>query len=294
VVQATVALRIDVDTRRGLQEGVPRLLTLLRRRGVRASFYVTMGPDRSGLALRRAWRPGFVAKMWRSRAWRLYGLRTALSGTLLPAAPVGAGFPGLLRDVLREGHELAPHGHDHVRWQDRVHRLSDGEIRADLAAAAAAFESAAGVPPHASAAPGWRITPGALAIQEEFGYRYATDTRGRRPFRPLLPGGPLKTVQIPTTMPTMDELLGRVRDPARALEGALGPGLNVLTAHAEVEGGPLLEAFDDFLERVQRRGLRTARLDEVAGEAGAPAPAAVGRGRVAGRSGWVAVAEEAG
>jgi len=90
MVQATVALRVDVDTRRGLAEGVPRLLEFFRRAGIRASFFVTMGPDRSGLAIRRALQPSFLFKMWRTNPLKLYGLRTLLSGTLLPALPVGA------------------------------------------------------------------------------------------------------------------------------------------------------------------------------------------------------------
>ena len=48
MVQAPLALRVDVDTRRGLSDGVPRLLELFRRLDVTASFFVTMGPDRSG------------------------------------------------------------------------------------------------------------------------------------------------------------------------------------------------------------------------------------------------------
>src|SRR5207245_5140692 len=82
VVQATVALRVDVDTRRGLAEGAPRLLELFRRAGVRASFFVTMGPDRSGLAIRRALRPSFLYKMWRTNPLKLYGLRTLLPAPL--------------------------------------------------------------------------------------------------------------------------------------------------------------------------------------------------------------------
>ena len=73
-----LALRVDVDTRRGLREGVPRLLELFRRREVRASFFVALGPDRSGLAIRRAWRPSFLVKMARTNPLRLYGWRTLL------------------------------------------------------------------------------------------------------------------------------------------------------------------------------------------------------------------------
>ncbi|PYN56327.1 MAG: 4-deoxy-4-formamido-L-arabinose-phosphoundecaprenol deformylase, partial [Candidatus Rokuibacteriota bacterium] len=136
---------MDVDTRRGLEEGVPRLLELFRRTGTRASFFVAMGPDRSGLALRRALQPGFLAKMWRTNALGLYGVRTLLSGTLLPARLVGAGMPALLRAIGAEGHEIGPHGWDHVGWQDRVHRLPVAAIRTELLRAAEAFEAVFGV-----------------------------------------------------------------------------------------------------------------------------------------------------
>ena len=292
MVQTTIALRVDVDTRRGLASGVPRLLETLGRLEVRASFFVTMGPDRSGAAIRRLWRPGFIAKMLRTNPFRLYGVRTLLSGTLLPAEPVGAAFPDLLRVIVAEGHELAPHGFDHVGWQDGVHRWSPERIHEDMTAAARSLEAVLGTRPESSAAPGWRTTPTALAVQEEFGYRYASDVRGAAPFRPIVGDGTLKTLQIPTTMPTMDELMGRVRDIATTLDQALQPGLNVLTLHAEVEGGPLLGIFREFVNGARARGAAFTRLDDVA-EAAWRDPerlpsAPVSRNRVAGRSGWVA------
>jgi len=275
---------VDVDTARGLVEGVPRLLELFRRRGLRASFFVTMGPDRSGRAIRRALRPTFLLKMWRTNPFKLYGLRTLLSGTLAPARLVGAGAPALLRQIAAERHEVAPHGWDHVGWQDRIHRLDR--------AAARAFEAAAGVGARASAAPGWRTSSAALAVQDTFGLRYASDTRGEGPFRPEVDDGVLVTVQVPTTMPTMDELLGRVPDVPRALARALRPGLNVFTLHAEVEGGAWLPAFAAFLDELGRIGVGFARLDEVASQAlaaGDELPIApVVRGLVDGRSGWIA------
>ena len=292
MVQATVALRVYVDTRRGLEEGVPRLLDLFRRTGTRASFFVTMGPDRSGLAIRRVFRPGFLVKMWRTRALRLYGVRTLLSGTLLPPRLVGAGMPALLREIAAQGHEIALHGWDHVRWQDRVHRLPAATIRAELTRAAQAFEAALGVRPGASAAPGWRTSPEALAIQEEFALRYASDVRGAGPFRPAVNGRALETIQVPTTLPTLDELLGRVRDLPATLLKALRPGLNVFTLHAEVEGGSLLGTFAEFLEGTRRAGAALITLEEAAARissTGDSAPvASVTRGRIDGRSGWVA------
>jgi peptidoglycan/xylan/chitin deacetylase (PgdA/CDA1 family) len=230
--------------------------------------------------------------MLRTNPFRLYGVQALFAGTLLPARPVGAGAPGLLRDIAAAGHEVAPHGWDHFGWQDRVDRFDASTLRSELTAAARAYEAALGTPPAASAAPGWRMTEAALLVQEELGLAYATDVRGRAPFRPRVDGGPLKTIQLPTTMPTMDELLGRVPDVEGALTAALGDGLNVFTLHAEVEGGPLIERFAAWLGQLRRTGRPCLRLRELAEAARAervPEHAVV-RGHVAGRSGWVAVA----
>ena len=77
----------------------------------------------------RALRPSFLAKIWRTNPFKLYGLRTLLSGTLVPARLVGAGAPAMLRQIADEGHEVAPHGWDHVGWQDRIPRLDAVAIR---------------------------------------------------------------------------------------------------------------------------------------------------------------------
>ena len=90
-----LSIRVDVDTHTGLRDGVPRLLDLLLRLGVRASFFITMGPDNSGRAIRRLFtRKGFARKMARTNALRTYALRTILSGTLLPSRPAGRWLAG--------------------------------------------------------------------------------------------------------------------------------------------------------------------------------------------------------
>ena len=47
---ARIALKVDVDTLRGTLEGVPRLVEMLARRGVSASFLFSVGPDHTGWA----------------------------------------------------------------------------------------------------------------------------------------------------------------------------------------------------------------------------------------------------
>jgi hypothetical protein len=103
----------------------------------------------------------------------------------------------------------------------------------------------------------------------------------------------LETIQLPTTMPTMDEIVGRVAYIPTALVQAVRPGINVFTLHAEVEGGALLKAFETFLRELDASRVGLTRLDEVAAgvmAAGDDLPVArVVRGWIEGRSDWIAL-----
>jgi undecaprenyl phosphate-alpha-L-ara4FN deformylase len=286
-----LALKVDVDTRIGLREGVPRMLALLGRYGIRASFFVSFGPDHSGRAIRRIWRPSFMLKMLRTNPFRLYGVKTLLSGTLLPSKPIGDENPEALRAIVDAGHELGIHGYDHVFWQDRLEKLSETDIEAELERSVHAYERILGTRPRATAAPGWRCTQASLAVQDRLGFDYASDARGAAPFYPSAGGRIFNTLQIPTTLPTLDELIGREARLNDALLASLRDGLNVHTVHAEVEGRPYLPLFEELLQEIRRRSIETVLLRDVAASVAAKAelPArAVTRGSVPGRSGWVA------
>ncbi len=205
-----VALKIDVDTHQGLGLGVPRLAAMLKREGVAASFYITMGSDNSGRALIRVFRnPGFLSKMFRTKAVSMYGLRTVLSGTLLPSRPIALAFPEAMRDLKRSGFEVGVHGYDHVRWQDQIDRIGEEAIRLELADAFEAYRAILGQPARSFAAPGWRTNDAALLALEEANLAYRSDTRGHAPYRCIVAGRVLKTIEIPTTLPTLDEVMGR-------------------------------------------------------------------------------------
>ena len=264
-------LKVDVDTHVGLRDGAPRLLELFARHGVRASWFVAMGPDRTGRAVARAFRqPGFLAKMLRSRAPSLYPLSTMLRGTLLPSVPIVASQPERLRGIEAAGHEVGVHGYDHVRWHDALPRLTLDEVRAQLAPATDLFASVLGRRPVGFAAPGWQCTGNSLRVVDELGYRYRSDTRGTRPYRPRADGYRSSIPEIPTTLPTLDEVIGAAgrtaEELARAYQDWIIPEeLNVHTIHTEVEGGPYLEQLDRLLSWVKNL-LPVRTLGEVAGE----------------------------
>jgi undecaprenyl phosphate-alpha-L-ara4FN deformylase len=264
-----VAIKVDVDTWVGLKEGVPNLLSLFQRRAVPASFFIAFGPDNSGKAIRRIFKRGFLQKMWRTNPLRTYGLKTLLCGTLLSPPIIGELAPQLLRAVVDAGHELGIHGYDHVLWQDCLERLGETAIAGEIAHATAAYVKAVNRAPQSFAAPGWQVNRASLAVQDRQGFLYCSDTRGVLPFMPTMQGQTYQTLQIPTTLPTLDEVLGldgmggdRVND---FFVAQLRPDrLNVHTIHAEVEGRAQLDLFASLLRRFEAQGVAYMRLCDVA------------------------------
>src|SRR5216684_7428979 len=104
-----LALKVDVDTWRGTREGVPRLARLLELHSAGATFLFSLGPDHTGRALRRIFRPGFFSKVSRTSVLRHYGLRTLLYGTLLPGPDIGARCAHVMRGVRDAGFEVGVH-----------------------------------------------------------------------------------------------------------------------------------------------------------------------------------------
>jgi peptidoglycan/xylan/chitin deacetylase (PgdA/CDA1 family) len=291
-----VALKVDCDTLEGTREGVPRLVEIFAARGIRATFFFTLGPDRSGVAVRRIFtRKGFLAKMIRSRAASLYGWKTALYGTLLPAPMIGVRCEEAVRAAARAGHDTGVHGWDHVGWHDRLDRMTRDEIARDYGAAHAEYLRILGVPARASAAPGWTANARSLAVQEERALLYASDTRGGEPFFPRAEGRTFHTLEVPTTLPTLDETLAWPGlggdDGQRAYYRGAVRGTEVHTIHAEVEGRSKAGLFSGILDDWRSDGVAFVLLADLAREALAERNRVpereIAKARLPGRGGFV-------
>jgi undecaprenyl phosphate-alpha-L-ara4FN deformylase len=288
-----VGLRIDVDTLRGTKLGVPRLLEILARRRLQASFFFTVGPDNMG---RHAWRllnPAFAAKMLRSKAPALYGWDILLAGLCWPGRLIGTRCADVIRAVRHGGHEIGLHAWDHHRWQVGADRMSVAELEREIARGVDALGAILGHAPVCSAAPGWKCNDRVLEAKQSFGFQYNSDCRGQRPFVPVVNGRDA-TVQIPTTLATYDEVIGR-DGVSNAdyndwlLDRAEDSDFNVLTVHAEVEGIVCAGQFDAFLEAAAERGFSFLPLGRMLQHAEAPAHDRVVPARVPGRAGTLAV-----
>ncbi|WP_372523075.1 polysaccharide deacetylase family protein [Sulfuricaulis sp.] len=269
--ETRLAIKVDVDTDRGTRVGVPRLLDLFDEFGIKATFLFSLGPDNTGRAIRRIFRPGFFQKVARTSVVSTYGLRTLLNGVLWPGPHIGRRNGAILRAARDRGHEVGIHCYDHIRWQDGLARMSRAEVYAEFDKARREFERVFGGSAQTAGAAGWQANALSLAAYDDAGLLYASDTRGTHAFFPRANGTVFKTLQIPTTLPTLDELLGRPEHPEERLVEQylswLRPGqLNVLTAHAEIEGMIKIDLFHALLAQAQKRDVRFVRLDDLARE----------------------------
>lgn len=248
-----IALKIDVDTYRGTRKGVPALVELLQKHQAGATFLFSLGCDHTGRALKRVFRPGFLKKVSRTSVVEHYGLRTLLYGTLLPGPDIGKRCAGIMQNVATSGFEVGIHCHDHILWQDNVARESGEWATQEMDKARSRFQQIFGQPAHTHGAAGWQMNRQAFRQEQHYEFIYCSDTRGTHPFIPVLDGEIVACPQLPTTLPTLDELIGVNAISAdnvdqHLLQLTAGVSQNhVYTLHAELEGMKLLPVFERLL-----------------------------------------------
>ena len=296
-----LALKIDVDTYRGTRDAVPRLVRTLARHRAQATFLFSLGPDHTGRAIRRAFRPGFLSKVSRTSVLSHYGLATLLYGTLLPGPDIGRRCADVMRKVRDQGFEVGIHTYDHVEWQDRVARASYEWTQFEMRRACDRFQDLFGEPARIHGAAGWQMNVHAYRLEPSMGFHFCSDTRGSRPFIPVCNNESIPCPQLPTTLPTLDELIGtdgltidNVSHHLLRLTEKHPPTGHVYTLHAELEGNRLSGVFEKLLLGWQAQGYVLVSLREYAeGLDLSQLPRhVVTVGTIPGRSGTVAVQGE--
>ncbi len=264
-----LALKIDVDTYRGTRFGVPPLVEALRQHDANATFLFSLGPDHTGRAIKRVFRPGFMKKVKRTSVAEHYGLLTLMYGTLLPGPDIGKRCADIMRSVRDSGFEVGIHCWDHIRWQDGVEQADEAWTERELALAYQRFEQIFGQPARVHGAAGWQMNRHAHRLMQRLGFTYSSDSRGTSPYIPLVDGQPIGCPQLPTTLPTLDELIGvdgvtaeNVADRILAITATPQHG-HVYTLHAELEGMKLLPSFERLLSGWREQGYRLGSLADL-------------------------------
>ncbi|MBI1891768.1 MAG: polysaccharide deacetylase family protein [Burkholderiales bacterium] len=276
-----LVLKIDVDTYRGTREGVPNLVRLLQTYDARATFLFSLGSDHTGWAMRRAFRPGFFSKVSRTSVVEHYGFKTLMYGVLLPAPDIGRECANDMRAVRDAGFECGIHTWDHVVWQDNVRHRDAAWTAKQMQKAFDRFTDIFGAVPQTHGAAGWQMNAHAFRQLDAFGMAYASDGRAlliedgtlanpnAGPYRLTVDDTALSCIQMPTTLPTLDELLGRsingvILTPANIADFILNltatPRDHVFTLHAELEGQKLAPIFEALLKGWRAQGYQCVEM----------------------------------
>ena len=279
-----LGLRVDVDTLFGLSRGVPRLLSLLDELNLKATFFLPMGPDRIGRNVKRIVKETGLVRSLVSYS-RIYSWQTLLAGTVVETADFSQAGVKMMSRIKRMGHDVGVHSFDHFRWQNDVGQFSRNELVTDFQKCIEGYRSIFEEMPRCCAAPGWKTTELSLSVEDGLGFEYASDTRGFAPFYPVFNGMSLKTLQVPVTLPTLDELILQGKS-SLVLPAS---GTHVYCAHAEVEGLSRLEWFSQLLRHAVEDGTSVVSLSALAQSVSDAPRCAIRNGRVPGRSSTVAV-----
>lgn len=288
-----IGLRIDVDTWRGTKYGVRRLNEIMGRHGIKGTYYFSVGPDNMGRHLWRLLKPSFLWKMLRTNAGGLYGYDIIFMGTMWPGPKIGKRLGYIIKETAAAGHEIGLHAYDHYSAQAKIDRWPEEGVARELHRGYDELSRIVGEAPVTSAVPGWRCNDKVLLEKAKLPFKYNSDCRGETLFYPVVNGVKLDQLQIPVTLPTYDEALGRdgvtdanYNERLYALLREDRP--NVLTIHAEAEGGKCAAMFEEFVRMCLAGGWEIVPLRELAEEFGGSA----GVGRIApepfpGREGWL-------
>ena len=160
-------------------------------------------------------------------------------------------------------------------WQDNVRKRGSEWTEALMQRAFDRFTDIFGVAPRTHGAAGWQMNPQAFRQLDAFGFEYASDGRARLkddgslvdpaagPYRITHAGKTMACIQLPTTLPTLDELLGRtsgagIIDASNIAAKLLGltetPRDHVFTLHAELEGQKLAPILKKLLAGWKSQG----------------------------------------
>lgn len=116
-------IRIDLESQKGIQDGLPKLLRLFKKYKVKGSFYLTMGGESNIFEILR--NRGQL-KTAGERKIKLWSLKDKVKMVLAPVDFVKKNKK-LLMQILNDGHELGLHGWKHREWTRNLNKVDVGK-----------------------------------------------------------------------------------------------------------------------------------------------------------------------
>ncbi len=265
-----LALKINVDTYRGALQGVPRLVEILRRHQANATFCFALGPDHAGHALKKSHNAELPRGSKGISLRERYGLKTLFYGSFGIGPNIGKQCAAIIKATANSGFETAIHGWNHAKWLNAVTSATGVWTEIEMRRAHERYIEIFDQQAPGHAAPGWQMNAHALRLTQRLGYRWASDSRGDFPYLPVWNGEVVRCPQLPTTLPTSDELIGQQEITRENVHMAVLQRTaadrrsgHVYTLHAELEGMGLSDSLEKLLTGLREQGYQLVSLGQL-------------------------------
>ena len=221
------ALRVDIDTIRGLVKGAPVVTEMLDELGMKATFFATVGVDRTARAFfhsSRLKRHVRISPLKKYGVWEIVGSLFGLDFSKHRQRIV---------NLEKKGHEVQLHCFDHVEWVREIEHADLHQTEHMIRRGIEAFESMLGRRPTAFAAPAFKTSQRVIEMEKKLGFLYASDYQVKGDCKPFTPQGGV--VQIPVNLPLIEDLVAKGWSDAKILsllsEGFAANRMSVMYIH---------------------------------------------------------------
>jgi peptidoglycan/xylan/chitin deacetylase (PgdA/CDA1 family) len=166
-------LRVDLESYKGIKEGIPKLLDLLKKYNIKASFYVSMGGESNISDILK-----YRNKMKSSseRSVKIWSLKDKLRMVFMPRDFVKENLE-VLKRIIDEGHELGLHGWKHREWTRGLDKIN---IEETILKSMKKYVLLFNKQPISWASPGFNVNDSVLKTLEENNIKFISDFFGEQ------------------------------------------------------------------------------------------------------------------
>ena len=251
-------IRIDLESNKGIKRGLPKLLDLFQKKGIRGSFYIAMGGETGALGLLNN-----SKKMQNAgeRKIKVFNFFEKLRIALFPKDFVSSN-KAILQRVIDEGHELGIHGWKHRSWTRNFERLDKNN---ELNLAISKYEKLFGKKPISFSAPGFMIDEETIKLLGEKGIIHISDYDKDKKI------GKVKNVAINTLgqnrMPFIEYWVGEGKKDGEILElfekSIRGKKRVSFYLHGLYEGIEKIPLLELMIDKLNKKGFENKRVIDI-------------------------------
>ena len=253
----TFFIRVDLESDKGIKEGVPKLLEVFNRNGVKGSFYLSLGGESNIFELLR-----YRKKMESSaeRSIRLWSLREKIRMAFFPRDFVLRN-KNILKRIVEEEHELGIHGWKHRAWTRGLNKINiDEHIKKAINKYKKLFDKNL----ISFSSPGFNVNKKVLESLEKEGINFISDFSDKK----IKNYGQIKNIPLTilgeNKMPIIEYLVGKGRSDKEILkkfeEEIKGKELVSFYIHGLFEGRFKTELLDKIIKLLKNEKFINKRI----------------------------------